>query len=879
MAFFGGTVGSVQTDLDDGMPFNFGSPIPGGSWGYTMLRVDGALRLPADTAIAGYFSGLSDRYWFLDFASAPIETILFYEVIGDAARLEWRLTNIDTAPHTIGLWSGLWLAMINEAGNVSGFNWTNPATTLIPGLQSRNGFVYSPGISPPLTERRFFRITDGSNYPQAGQFLFSQSFPYGLKIENGPLDPQVYDVQNHVAHVVADTQADELVVGNASYLLASPDRGATFPDVTFINPFDPTSTSSDIAFRTEPGYIQKYPDALLAAGQTRTILQYFHSVWSNANYRQPYAVVVDAPRLITYDPNNSANNFVSPNPSRFKVMLDNIQGFAQIQGGQDAFIDMTAVKVTVKFPKDSGLTFASGQGAVEVMEPFPDASGKIQLVEKAIKTIDRIPGQRFDSVEFSVVSDGLQNGSLPYTVATESTPGGTRFLTGTILATTTPRLILRNDSNLVSIPWTFADSSWTSILGLPSTAFTAYTWDPVQQGYVVSPSAERGRAAWILTNTDYGSWPLNPSALIPSDIDEGFHQIEVKAGWNLIGNPYPYPIQLAELTGASSANQLQSFTFEKLVKQGLMNGSAAFWDNDVQAYRFVSNGNGLLLPNKGYWLFVVSNDTFTLKYPAVFLPGVQNVSRAVDDWGSNNKWRLQLVAHSKKTLDDQNFVGAVPTATDALTNRAYKPPMAPRQTVDLSILETISGRPSRLAQSYTPQVGQHEWVVEVRSTEAGTVTVTWPNLTSLSTNRRFRLVDPATGASRDMRQVSGYSFDAPANSTRQLRVQTEPSAARSAVIGNVVVSRPTRGPGATVSITYSLSGDATTSVRVLSNSGREIYTVTRGRADRAGENTVTWSLRDNANRAVAPGVYRVEILAETVLGDRVRKVVPVTVIR
>jgi hypothetical protein len=66
---------------------------------------------------------------------------------------------------------------------------------------------------------------------------------------------------------------------------------------------------------------------------------------------------------------------------------------------------------------------------------------------------------------------------------------------------------------------------------------------------------------------------------------------------------------------------------------------------------------------------------------------------------------------------------------------------------------------------------------------------------------------------------------------------------------------------------------------VLSASGKEVFTVTRGRADNSGENQVLWNLRDNANRAVAPGTYRVEILAETPDGERVRKIVPVNVIR
>ncbi|MEZ5162856.1 MAG: hypothetical protein R2688_03700 [Fimbriimonadaceae bacterium] len=53
--------------------------------------------------------------------------------------------------------------------------------------------------------------------------------------------------------------------------------------------------------------------------------------------------------------------------------------------------------------------------------------------------------------------------------------------------------------------------------------------------------------------------------------------------------------------------------------------------------------------------------------------------------------------------------------------------------------------------------------------------------------------------------------------------------------------------------------------------------MTRGRAENSGENSVQWTLRDNANRAVAPGTYRVEILAETPNGERVRKLVPVSI--
>jgi len=56
-------------------------------------------------------------------------------------------------------------------------------------------------------------------------------------------------------------------------------------------------------------------------------------------------------------------------------------------------------------------------------------------------------------------------------------------------------------------------------------------------------------------------------------------------------------------------------------------------------------------------------------------------------------------------------------------------------------------------------------------------------------------------------------------------------------------------------------------------------TVTRGRADKAGQNEVVWNLRDQAQRSVAPGTYRAEIIAEGNDGERTRKMYPFVITR
>ncbi|MCC6686072.1 MAG: hypothetical protein IT205_03655, partial [Fimbriimonadaceae bacterium] len=81
-----------------------------------------------------------------------------------------------------------------------------------------------------------------------------------------------------------------------------------------------------------------------------------------------------------------------------------------------------------------------------------------------------------------------------------------------------------------------------------------------------------------------------------------------------------------------------------------------------------------------------------------------------------------------------------------------------------------------------------------------------------------------------------------------------------------------------VVINYTLSAEAMTTIKIMNN-GKEVYSFHRGRSDIAGQNQVSWNLRDSANRAVAPGTYQVEIRAETSNGEVVRKIVPVNVVR
>jgi hypothetical protein len=207
-----------------------------------------------------------------------------------------------------------------------------------------------------------------------------------------------------------------------------------------------------------------------------------------------------------------------------------------------------------------------------------------------------------------------------------------------------------------------------------------------------------------------------------------------------------------------------------------------------------------------------------------------------------------------------------------------KPPKSPDMAVEMVIEGILHGQAARVAQAITDRKTKTEFHVHVNNSRAGDVTITWPNLASVPRNVRAKLTDLSTGEVRDLRSVSGYTYYMSQAGTREFVVSLEQAGSARPTIGNVIVTQGDRS-GGTMTISYALSADALVSVRVLSATGKEVFTVTRSRADNSGENQVLWGLRDNANRAVAPGTYRVEILAETPDGERVRKIVPVNVVR
>jgi hypothetical protein len=147
-------------------------------------------------------------------------------------------------------------------------------------------------------------------------------------------------------------------------------------------------------------------------------------------------------------------------------------------------------------------------------------------------------------------------------------------------------------------------------------------------------------------------------------------------------------------------------------------------------------------------------------------------------------------------------------------------------------------------------VGNKTWTWNIYTQNSGEVTLTWPNIAAVPSNVQIKLIDPATGAQRELRQSSSVSFMGKAQSvkTYELEVTTGPALP-------VIESVKAAGSKTKETISYTLSVNATTTV-TITQSNQVIATLVSNRADKLGQSQATWNFLDAANRPVKNGTYQ-----------------------
>lgn len=849
LEFFTGRLGSLHSDDDNyldlieggsfysdgGNPERFGAGNGSADWTYAcILRqkdtdANPTLTRIGQSAVTGYFVGASDRYMIATFAESNTDIEWRVDVIGDAARVQWTLTNTDAAAINLGMWFG------QVVDPIPNYNYFSPPSGV--------GFINIPGYKPLTVARRFMRNPDLSAtaprqfpLPEYVDFATGQTDAWAaLRVINtqSPTDDGPYPDQTNVDGF--DIAQWHLLLGD------QPANNGKMPDVVH----------EDFALSPWPAYIQKWnvtpvggTDQQLDA-RRRQIVAYYKSSWGDSNFSKPYNVVADSPKVIGVQDSNPFQFIRSP--STLRVYIDNTRGFSTV----DTEVQLENVEVTLNLP----------QGLAAAGNPNQRTITKI---------ISRIDPKTIKFADFNIAADPTAFGIKDFTVTIQPQPGPTKVITGQITVASQPYLQITDSSNLVAAPWKFGAGDWATILGgpnglKPDIDYQAFDWDAQSQQYVISTGPNRGASTWIVSTKNVGFKALQGNPTTPQDLGTGAPLVDLKAGWNLIGNPYNYPIPLGQLVGVPGSDNRNSYTYQELLNRGALTSAFAFWDQGTDSYKFIGDVTDMLLPNTGYWVNVLDAQGLTLSYPAVYTPFLPAGAGGLgnDFVAKSNKvlkrdalWSLNLVAKQGRQLDDENTLGFAAPGTSPVKSRVYEPPMSPSKRAISAAFEVDTKKGMiRLANNLLSDGDLRIYNFGVYTKAAGPVKVTWPDMKYVPGKYALTLRDTVTGAKIDMRSTDSYTFQGGQRSDRVLKISVTVGAGP--LLDSLTVDRAGGGNSDPAIFSYYVSGPVTTTVRILQN-GSPIRVLTKNEKQTEGTQSTSWNLKVAGNKVPA-GTYQAEV--------------------
>jgi hypothetical protein len=846
LGFFTGPTASMQTSDDDllaltmGGGFFFGrlpngTPIFGSSgsaadWAYaaiarqaddettpTLTRID---------SVQSFFVGASDRYMISEWNEDNTLIEWRTDVIGDAARVQWTMTNTDADATNIGLWFGQWVNPISDFGN-------SPGTGI--------GFVNVPGYKPLTVHRRFQRNPDldpnlnPREYPMPAytDFEVSQSSAWqGMRVIN--------DSTDSTGAFPDQSPVDGFDIGLPGFLLGDQYvNDQVFPDALH----DDIETDGAIA------YIQKWNPTPVAgtdqpvANRRRQIVSYYKTTWGDSSFSPPYNIVADSGKVIAVQ-DNAPFNFVR-SPQTIRTYIDNTRGFTSV----DKEIQLENVLVTLDLPQGLG------------------AAGNLSQ-HTITRSIGRVNPKQIKFTDFQIAADPTAFGVKTFTITVQPQPGPVKTITGQIVIASQPYLQITDAANLVTAPWNFRNGSWANILGgttdplRPDIDYQAIAWDATTQQYVLSTGPTRGFGNWLLSTKDVGFKALNGGPTTPSDLGSGAPLIDLKPGWNLIANPYNYPIPIGQIVGVPGSDNTHSYSYQELVQRGALTNSFAYWDPGTQSYSFLGENTDLLQPNQGYWVNVTDSLGLTLAYPPVFTPfipagsgGVNSNSFATKVYDRSSIWSLDLVAKQGRRQDRSNTLGLIAKNLSPVRTRVYEPPMSPQKNAISAAFEVDSKKGTmRLAKSLVSDGELRNFNFGVYTKQAGEVTVSWPRIGKVPSKYSLVLRDTVTGQKVDMRTATSYTFRGGDRSNRVLKISV--TSLPAPLVEKLEVTR-TGGNDSPASLSYYVSGDVSTTVKILQDN-KLVRTIAKKVEQSEGLQETTWNLKADGTK-VAAGWYKAEV--------------------
>jgi hypothetical protein len=476
--------------------------------------------------------------------------------------------------------------------------------------------------------------------------------------------------------------------------------------------------------------------------------------------------------------------------------------------------------------------------------------------------------------------DGYQPDPTP-SVSVNVPSGGTA---SGVNFTLNPLFQFSNTLSLVSAPFNYTKPV-TELFGIPAGDvtngnFLFVTWDETADRYINATTFQLGKGYFLESKNTSTSLSVIESGT-PAAQDP--FPIPLKEGWNMIGTPFNFPLNLYGLKVIDGGATIDIAAAQSGNNPAL---GGALWTYESGGYQLAYT----LDPWRGYWIRAFRDVTLLVPSTARQDRSVKftdGVSRAPEFGNARGDgWSLDLIARAGTVLSAPSRIGITRSATDSYDRyKLESPPAVGDDVVTLTTQHSDWGNRNgkysmdvRSAASVT-----QTWDFTVTSNVRNSpVTLQWPGVATVPGKIELILTDVDNKTTLDMRTRSSYTLPATQdNLPRHLRVEMRRATRQSLqIVGlTATVNRNSTTRAATsAAINYRVTADADTQVVIMQN-GKRIRTLETGRHRSAGSADALWDLKDDKGAPVGSNQYTVEVRATDSTGRVRRQVVPLLITR
>jgi DNA-binding beta-propeller fold protein YncE len=425
---------------------------------------------------------------------------------------------------------------------------------------------------------------------------------------------------------------------------------------------------------------------------------------------------------------------------------------------------------------------------------------------------------------------------------------------GTINVNAKTTLAAPNVWNIIGSSTITDDKSITSNFGIGFGAtWVAWRWNTELSQWEV-PSAlgtnpvttdpfDAGNG-WFYALDGIGTYIDKPVVGTSATVDTPF-LIPLKLGWNLICQPFDFPVAWSD-----STIRIRYGSWEDAPTQaellGYVDNRAIWYNPDTKIYvtRYSYETPAYeMVKTRGQWLYSSVNGAYLVIPPVDYLSTPAAPSLKLRD--DLPLWKVQLTLKSGKGID---IAEAIADSKGRLGLRDIKPPSMP---ISMSSINLVNGN-EELSSDRQKQSNEMTWTFEVNTLEDSSLG--W-RLIGIPEDYSLILEDVNTGKQIDVRQMNSLSIGKGEVGHRYILKATRTSVPKAT---KLLTNYPNPFNPETW-IPFELSNSSEVAVRIYTSTGSLVRTLNLGHKEAgyyvAKDKSAYWDGKNESGELVSSGIY------------------------